>query len=81
MSLHKNGNKIIVLMERRISLYIEILPQPHVNYVEENLGVYSIFLEEDDDSILISLEPKDKMWDMHFDGFCSNEGNRVGIIL
>jgi hypothetical protein len=43
MSLPKNGKNIIVLQEGRISPYIERVPQPHVNYIEEDISVYSIF--------------------------------------
>jgi hypothetical protein len=43
----RNGKNIIVLREGRISPYIESVPQPNVNYIEEDLGVYSIFFEED----------------------------------
>jgi hypothetical protein len=48
MSLPKNGKNIVVLKEGQISPYIESLLQPHVNYIEENLGVYSNFLEDDE---------------------------------
>jgi hypothetical protein len=44
------------------------------------MGVYSIFVDEDD----MFLEPNDyddDMWHMHFDSACSNEGNEEGIIL
>jgi ribonuclease HI len=71
---------IIVLREGRISPYIKSVPQPNVNYIEEDLGVYSIFSEEDN----ISMEQTDLddgMWHMHFDGSCSNEGNEAGIIF
>jgi ribonuclease HI len=81
MSLPKNGNNIIVPREGQISPYIESLPQPHVNYVEEDLSVYSIFLEEYNAFILPSSEHEDGMWHMHFDGACSSEGNGAGIIL
>ena len=47
LSIPWNGKNIIVLREGRISPYIESLPQPNVNYIEEDLGVYSIFVEED----------------------------------
>jgi hypothetical protein len=47
LSVPWNGKNIIVLREGRISPYIESIPQPYVNYIEENLGVYSIFVEED----------------------------------
>jgi hypothetical protein len=43
----QNGKNIIVIREGRISPYIESVPQPNVNYVEEDLRVYSIFVEED----------------------------------
>jgi hypothetical protein len=80
LSIPKNGKNIIVLREGRISPYIESVPQPNVNYIEEDMGVYSIFVDEDD----MFLEPTDYddgMWHMHFDGACSNEGNDAGIIL
>jgi hypothetical protein len=48
LSIPKNGNNIIVLREGRISPYIEKVPQPNVNYIEEDMGVYSIFVDEDD---------------------------------
>ena len=42
--------------------------------------MYSIFVEEDNIPIeQINLD--DAMWNMHFDGSCSNEGNGSGIIL
>jgi hypothetical protein len=28
-------------------MYIESIPQPHVNFIEEDINVYSIFLEEE----------------------------------
>jgi hypothetical protein len=67
----RNSKNIIVLREGRISPYIESVPQPNVKYIEEDLGVYSIFVEEDN----IPLEKNDLddgMWHMHFDGSCSN---------
>jgi ribonuclease HI len=51
-----------------------------VNYIKEDLGVYSIFAE-DDNIPLEQINLDDGMWHIHFDGSCSNEGNRVGIIL
>jgi hypothetical protein len=39
LSIPRNGNNIIVLREGRILPYIESIPQPNVNYVEEDLGV------------------------------------------
>jgi ribonuclease HI len=76
----RNGKNIIVLTEGRISPYIESIPQPNVNYVEEDLGVYSIFVEEDNIP-LEQIDLDDGMWHMHFDGSCSNEGKGDGIIL
>jgi hypothetical protein len=37
LSLPWNGKNIIVLREGRISLYIESVQQPNVNYIEEDL--------------------------------------------
>jgi hypothetical protein len=47
LSVPQNEKNIIVLREGRISPYIESVPRPNVNYIEEDLGVYSIFAEED----------------------------------
>ena len=76
----RNGKNIIVLREGRISPYIESVPQSSVNYIEEDLGVYSIFVEEDNIP-LEQINLDDDMWHMHFDGSCSNEVNGAGIIL
>jgi ribonuclease HI len=76
----QNGKNIIVLREGRISPYIESVPQPNVNYIEEDLGVYSMFSNEDN-TTLEQIDLENGMWYMHFDGSCSNEGNRAGIIL
>jgi ribonuclease HI len=51
-----------------------------VNYIEEDLGVYSIFADENH-TTLEQIDLDDGMWHMRFDGSCSNEGNKVGIIL
>jgi hypothetical protein len=48
LSVPRNGNNIIVLREEIISPYIESIPQPSVNYLEEDLGIYSIFVDEGD---------------------------------
>jgi hypothetical protein len=80
LSVPWNGKNIIFLREGRISSYIESIPQPNANYVEEDLGVYSIFLDEDN-TTLEQIDLEDGMWHMHFDGSCSNEGNGAGIIL
>jgi ribonuclease HI len=76
----RNGRNIIVLRERRISPYIESAPQDNVNYIEEDLGVYSIFPDEEN-TTLEQINIEDGMWHMHFHGSCSNEGNGAGIIL
>jgi ribonuclease HI len=80
LSIPRNGNNIIVLREGRISPYIESVPQSSVNYIEEDLGVYSIFVEEDNIP-LEKIDLDDHIWRMHFDGSCSSEGNGAGIIL
>jgi hypothetical protein len=80
LSVPRNGKNIIVLREGRISPYIESVPQPNVNYIEEDLGVYSIFAEEDNIP-LEQIDLYDGMWHMHFDGSCSNEGNIAGIVF
>jgi ribonuclease HI len=54
--------------------------QSSVNYIEEDLGVYSIFVEEDNIPLEIS-NLDDDMCHMHFDGARSNEYNGASIIL
>jgi hypothetical protein len=81
LSILKNGKNIIVLREGRISPYIEKVHQPNVNYIEEDMGVYSIFVDEDDAPLKQPEDYDDDMWNMHVDGACLSEGNRVGIIL
>jgi ribonuclease HI len=80
LSILQNGKNIIVLREGRISPYIESVPQPNVNYIKDDLGVYSIFAEEDNVP-LEQIDLDDGMWHMHFNGSCSSEGNGAGIIL
>jgi hypothetical protein len=63
-----------------MSPYIENVPQSSINYIEEDIGVYSIFVEEDNINLEI-INSYDDLWHMHFDGSHSNEGNGVGIIL
>ena len=76
LSLPRNGKNIIVLREGRISPYIESVSQSSVNYIEEYLGVYSIFVEEDNiPSERVDLDYY--LWHIHFDGSCSNEGNKA----
>jgi hypothetical protein len=80
LSIIRNSKNTIVLREGRISPYIESVPQPNVNYIEQDLGVYSIFVDEEN-TTLEQIDLDDEMWHIHFDGSCSNEGNRAGIIL
>jgi ribonuclease HI len=80
LSVPQNGKNIIVLREGIISPYIESMPHPNVNYMEEDLGVYSIFADEDN-TTLEQINLEDGMWHMNFDGSYPNEGNIAGIIL
>jgi hypothetical protein len=80
LSVPRNGKNIIVLREGRISPYIENVLQSSINYIEEDLGVYSIFVEEDNVPLEKNYLDND-IWHMHFDGSCSSEGNWVGIVL
>jgi ribonuclease HI len=75
-----NGKNIIVLREGRISPYKESVPQSSVNYIEEDLGVYSIF-DEEDTIPLEKIDLDDDMWHMHFNGSHSKEGNGDAVIL
>jgi ribonuclease HI len=36
---------------------------------------------DEDNTTLEQIDLEDGMWHIHFDGSCSNEGNRVGIIF
>jgi hypothetical protein len=47
-SIPQNGKNIIVLRQGIISSYIESVPQPNEDYLEEDLGVYSTFTDEGD---------------------------------
>ena len=69
LSVPWNGKNIIVPREGRISPYIESIPQPNVKYIEEDLGVYYIFADEDI-TTLEQINIEDGMWHMHFDGSC-----------
>jgi hypothetical protein len=80
LSIPLNGKNIIVLREGIISPYIESVPQYSINYIEEYLGVYSIFAEENNIP-LEKIDLYDDLWNMHFDGSCSSEGNGAGVIL
>jgi hypothetical protein len=80
LSLPWNGKNIIVLREGIISPYIESVLQSSINYIEEDLGVYSLFPEEDNIP-LERIDLEDEFWRMHFDGSHSNEGKGDGTIL
>jgi hypothetical protein len=69
LSIPRNRKNIIVLREGIISPYIESVPKPNVNYLEEYLGVYSIFVDEGD-TILEPIDFDDGMCHIHFDGSC-----------
>jgi hypothetical protein len=80
LSIPQNGKNIIFLREGIISPYIESVPQSSISYIEEDVGVYYIFAEEDN----IPLErivSNDELWHMHFEGSHSNDGNMDDIIL
>jgi len=49
LSIPQNGKNIIFLREGQIPPYIEKVPQTNVNYIEEDMGVYSICVDEYDD--------------------------------
>jgi hypothetical protein len=80
LSIPRNGKNIIVLREVIISPYIENVLQSSTNYIKEDLGVYSIFVEEDNIP-LEKIDLYDDLCHMNFYGSCSSEGNRAGIIL
>jgi hypothetical protein len=75
LSIPQNRKNIIVLKEGRISSYIEKVPQPNVNYIEEDMSVYSIFVDEDDAPLEHLDDYDDGMWHVHFYGACSSEVN------
>jgi len=79
----KGPKNIIIYREEIFVPYIEILPQSTVNYVETDLGVYSIFDENDMDDYERKpiVQPNNDMWYMHFDGTSSKDGSRADISL
>jgi len=79
----KGPKNIIIYREERIVPYIESPTQSTVNYVETNLGVYSIFDENDMHEFerKPTIQPNNDMWYMHFDGASSKEGSEAGISL
>jgi hypothetical protein len=70
-----------VLLEGKISSFIERVAQAHVKKIEEDFGVNSIFVEEHDNPVTQPIDPDDSIWHTHFDDTCSNEGNRAGKML
>jgi hypothetical protein len=80
LSIPKDGKNVIILREYRIPPYIEKFHQLNFNYVEESLGVYFIFIEEDDVPRK-QFDYDDRFLHIHFDGACSSKGNGAGIIL
>jgi len=81
IALPKARNKIIVLPQEYILLYIESVPQTHVSYGQDDIGIYNIFLE-DDDLIPPPIDLNNGICNMHFEGNgpCSNGGNGIGIV-
>lgn len=74
---------IIVYKEDRIVPYIENLPEPLVNHIEDDLGFDSIFSKEESKVIPIYKPPKNYqyVWQLFFDGESSQYVNGVGILL
>lgn len=80
ITIPKNSKNIIILKEGRISPIIKGLPQPHINYIEQEMGLYSLFTQED---IPSPPQPQfnDQHWYLHFDGTSSFEGNSESTFL
>lgn len=80
MTLPKDGKNIIFLMEGGIFPYIENFLQPHVNYIKQDLEVYSLIIEQE--SLPLSpVNKNDQVWHKHFDNASSNEGNFIRCIV
>lgn len=47
MTIPENAKNIIVYREGWITPFVKGIPKPNVNYVEEEMGVYSLFIDED----------------------------------
>ena len=64
---------IIVYREERIVPYIENLLNPFVNFIEDDLGIYSIFAEEETKEINNESNSHDsqEIWQLLFDGVAS----------
>lgn len=80
MTILENAKNIIVYREGWITPFVKGIPKPNVNYAEEEMGVYSLFIDEDVPS---SCEPpfNDQLWYLHFDGASSCEGYGARILL
>ena len=78
LSIPKDVNNIIVLKEDHSSPYIEKFFQLNVNYLEESLGVYYIFTEEDD-MPHEKFDYDDEMWHMQFDD--ASASKEMGPVL
>ena len=78
----KGPKNIIIYQEERIVPYVENPPWSEINFVEIDLGVYSIFDETEEQSVNKSSDLVDNdIWYMHFDGASSKDGSGVGISL
>jgi len=57
------------------------LPQPTVNSIESDLGIYSIFAEEDtcEEDNPNPWKDSYEIWHLFFDGAASSEGNGARI--
>ena len=49
---------VLVYIEDRTMSYIENLLEPSVNHIEDDLGIYSIFTEEESEIITLVKPPK-----------------------
>ncbi len=79
----RGPKNVIVYREERIAPFIENLPQSSVNYLDEDLGTYSIFCEDESNSSPpLDIIPKtDNFWSLYFDGAASQDGNGAGVYL
>lgn len=81
--IYRGTKNIIVYREDRIVPYIENHPQPSVKCIKEDLGIYSIFNEEETNHQTIGNVTPNLNLNRHnfFDGASSQDGNGVGILL
>lgn len=63
--------------------YIENLPQPSVNFIEDDLGIYFIFVEEEieETNSETTSHNSQEISQMFFDGVASQQGNSTEILL